>query len=320
MMKPRHFRSLHDVDASEFQAILRLAHELKAGLGRGERPPLLAGYTLALLFEKPSLRTRISFEAGLAQLGGTAIYLTHDVGWKERECVADFVRVLAEYCDGLVCRAKSHDTITELADFGCLSIINGLTDRSHPCQALADLMTMQEHCETLAGKRLVFVGDGNNVARSVLHACALAGVHFTMLGPPDYSLAQEVVQRLTDGRDVEVVQTEDAASALQRADFIYTDVWVSMGQEAEAEARRKAFADYQLNSRLLAHAPPHAKIMHCLPARRGMEITDEVIDGLQSIVIQQAGNRMHAQKGLLVWLAAQNGCLREMPENLRAMV
>ncbi len=306
-MNHRHFRNLHDISSSEFQIILQLSHQLKEKLRQGERPSLLKNRSIALLFEKPSLRTRLSFEAGMTQLGGAAIYLTNDVGWKQRECVSDFVRVLAQYCDALVCRANQHETVEELANFNCMTIINGLTDRSHPCQALADLMTMQELMPSLAGKRLVFVGDANNVARSVFHACALAGVHFTMLGPEEYAMPKSLVDSLTEKHQAHFEHSLDPKSALKHADFIYTDVWVSMGQEAETEIRKKAFADFQLNKQLMEHAPHHAKILHCLPAHRGLEITDEVIDSCQSVVVQQAGNRMHVQKGLLVWLALQNG-------------
>lgn len=305
-MKHRHLRTLHDISSADFQTILQLSHQLKAKLAKGERPSLLENRSIALLFEKPSLRTRLSFEAGMTQLGGAAIYLTNDVGWKQRECVADFVRVLAQYCDTLVCRANSHETVEELASYDCMTIINGLTNLSHPCQALADLMTMQELCPSLTGKHLVFVGDANNVARSVFHACSLAGVHFTMLGPDDYGMPSGLVDTLTKKHGTRFVQTQDAALALKTADFIYTDVWVSMGQESEAEIRKKVFAEYQLNKALMANAPQHAKILHCLPAHRGLEITDDVIDSCQSIVVQQAGNRMHVQKGLLVWLAIQN--------------
>lgn len=306
-MKYRHLNTLHDISSSEFQVILQLSHQLKEKLNAGERPSLLKNRAIALLFEKPSLRTRISFEAGMVQLGGNAIYLTNDVGWKQRESIADFVRVLAQYCDALVCRANAHETVEELASHDCMTIINGLTDKSHPCQALADLMTMQEITPSLAGKHLVFVGDANNVARSVFHACALAGVHFSMLGPTEYGMSAPLVEKLTKTHGISFVQTQEAREALRNADFIYTDTWVSMGQEAEAEQRKKVFADFQVNKQLMAFAPSHAKILHCLPAHRGYEITDEVIDSSQSIVIQEAGNRMHVQKGLLVWLALQNG-------------
>ena len=306
-MKRRHLQTLHDISSTEFQTILSLSHQLKAKLMQGERPSLLANYTLALLFEKPSLRTRLSFEAGMVQLGGAAIYLTNDMGWKQRESVADFTRVLAQYCDGLVCRANEHETVTQLASHDCITIINGLTDQAHPCQALADLMTMQELHPSLKGKRLVFVGDANNVARSVLHACAMMGVDFTMFGPADYALSESVIAEVTAAGDIDIQQTQNLKQAMHGADFIYTDVWVSMGQEAEAAERKIVFANYQVNAELMAAAPSTAKVLHCLPAHRGLEISDEIIDGCNSIVFEQAGNRMHAQKGLMVWLAIQNG-------------
>jgi ornithine carbamoyltransferase len=303
----RHLLTLFDITQTEFHTIQSWADQLKVRFLRGDRPSYLANQTLALLFEKPSLRTRISFEAGMVQLGGSPLYLSQDVGWQQRETTSDFIRVLAEYCDYLVCRTFSHETIEELAAFDCIPIINGLTDRSHPCQAMADIMTMRESLGSLKGKTLTFVGDGNNVARSVLHACAMAGMRFRLLGPTPYHIEDASIQRVAeDCSGVDIVQSTDRKATLQDADFIYTDVWTSMGQEDEAAERNQAFAPYQVNASLMSHAPSQCKVLHCLPARRGQEITDEVIDSKQSIVIAQAGNRMHLQKGLMVWLAVQN--------------
>jgi ornithine carbamoyltransferase len=308
----RHLRSLFDVTPDEFASIESLAHRLKRRFHEGHRDDLLANQTLALLFEKPSLRTRVSFEAGMVQLGGTPLYLTQDVGWQQREATSDFIRVLAEYCDYVVCRTFSHQTLDELASFDCIPTINGLTDQAHPCQAMADVMTMRELAGDLNGKKVVFVGDGNNVARSLLVACAMVGMNFGLLGPENYHFEQGWVdQVIEDCGKIQIDQTTDAKAILSDADFVYTDVWTSMGQEEEAAQRNRDFKDFQVNSSLMKKTPSRCRVLHCLPARRGQEITDEVIDSSQSAVIQQAGNRMHLQKGLLVWLAIQNGKLDE---------
>ncbi len=304
----RHLRNLTDLSIDEFHEVLELSHHLKRDWLSGIRPPLLAQRSIGLLFEKPSLRTRLSFEAGMTQLGGSSIYLSEDVGWQTRESTKDFVQVLAEYCDALVCRTFAHSTVEELAAYDALPVINGLTDSAHPCQALADIMTMQEFTPNLRGKQIVFVGDANNVCRSLCIASAMAGMTFQLLGAEKYFFPADWVAKVkTRFPSFEFSQTTHHATALKNADFLYTDVWTSMGQEAEADERRKALATFQVNPKLLAYAPQHAKVLHCLPARRGEEITDEVIDSPRSIVIQQAGNRMHLQKGLLVWLGKQQG-------------
>lgn len=303
----KHLRSLFDLAVNEFHEVLALAVELKQKLAAGDRTELLKNRTLALIFEKASLRTRVSFEAGMIQLGGAALYLTNDVGWRERESISDFVRVLAEYCDFLVCRAISHSTIEELASHNVIPIINGLTDLSHPCQALADFMTMQESIGDLGGKQLTFVGDGNNVARSLLNVCALGRMKFRLVGPKSYHISSKLVDRAREHAGwIDFDQSEEIDPMVKNADFVYTDVWTSMGQEAESASRNAAFRPYQINASLMAKAPKHCKVMHCLPARRGLEISDDVIDSESSIVIAQAGNRMHLQKGLLVWLSRQN--------------
>jgi ornithine carbamoyltransferase len=309
----KHLRSLFDLQVDESYQILSLADSLKKRLAAGNRPDLLKNRNLALLFEKASLRTRVSFEAGMVQLGGAALYLTSDVGWKARETIGDFVTVLAEYCDFVVCRAMSQSTIDELAEHNVMPVINGLTDESHPCQALADVMTMREMCGgDLKGKKITFVGDGNNVARSLLQTAAMFGMKFCLVGPEKFHIASSWVERVEKqfGK-VDCHQGTDIATCVQDADFLYTDVWTSMGQEAEAKERTACFSSYQINSALMQKAPSHCKVLHCLPARRGQEITDEVIDSSSSIVFPQAANRMHLQKGLLVWLAVQNGILNE---------
>ncbi len=299
----QHLLTLFDLTPAELRRILATAATLKRKLAEGERPPILERRVMALLFEKPSLRTRVSFEAGMAQLGGESLFLGDDVGWGKRESPSDFTRVLGEFVDVVVCRAKQHECVVELASFNAVPIINGLTDVSHPCQAMADLMTMQQAFPDLTGRHLVFVGDGNNVARSVALCCAMLDVKFTLSSPPGYQLNEKWLSRILERYpQANIEQIGDPMKAVKTADVIYTDVWTSMGQEAEAAVRRKVFADYQVNSALMKAAPKHARILHCLPAVRGQEITDDVIDCDNSDVIQQAGNRMHAQKGLLVWL------------------
>jgi ornithine carbamoyltransferase len=249
-------------------------------------------------------------------MGGVGMYLGKDVGWPNRESSADFIRVLAEFVDLVVCRMKSHQSVEELASFDCVPVINGLTDRAHPCQALGDLMTLQELQPNLAGKTLVFVGDGNNVSQSLALACAMLGVRFRLLGPKEYEIEDSIVKQILGkypGADFD--QGTDPRKMLPSADFVYTDVWTSMGQESESDERIQAFSAYQVNSKLMSLAPTHCKVLHCLPARRGQEITDEVIDSPNSKVVSQAGNRMHAQKGLLLWMALQHQKLS--PETLK---
>ena len=304
----RHLRSLVDLRIDEFQMIMDWSHQLKKHLGQGHRPDLLKNRTCALVFEKASLRTRVSFETAMAQLGGTALYLTGDAGWRERETIGDFVRVLGEYCDFLVCRAFSQSTIEELVRHNAVPTINGLTDESHPCQALADILTIDESTGgNLRGKQLTFVGDGNNVVRSLIRAAAMSGLRFRLACPKKYQIPNDFIEEVRLVGNLDFDQSDDIRSMIKDADFIYTDVWTSMGQEEENEARKAAFGPYQVNTKLMGMAPERCKILHCLPARRGMEITDAVIDSKNSLVFQQAGNRLHAQKGLLIWLAIENG-------------
>lgn len=299
----RHVLDIPDLSSADIERVFEIAADLKRQHARGVRPALLAGRCLALLFEKPSLRTRVSFEAGMAQLGGASMFLGEDVGWGSREPNADFAGALTEYVDVVVCRAKSHAKVEELAAHSKCPVVNGLTDLAHPCQALADLFTLRELFESLAGRKIAFVGDANNVASSLARACARLGVRFSIASPPGYGFRGELLRELQqDLADGELEITPDPEQAVRNADCVYTDVWASMGQEAEREVRARAFSDYQVDSRLMKLASPNACFMHCLPARRGEEVTAEVIDGEQSVVMQQAANRMHAQKGLLVWL------------------
>jgi ornithine carbamoyltransferase len=300
----RHFLNLFDLTEDEVTQLLKEAARIKADLQRGKRPPLLAGRVLGMIFEKPSLRTRVSFETAMAQLGGSSIFLAgSEVGLGCRETVPDFARVMSQYVDAVVLRTFSHATIETFAEHSTCPVINGLSDFSHPCQALADLLTMQEVFGTLAGRTLAFVGDGNNVARSLAICCGKLGVRFVLAAPEGYGFGEGFLQEYQKWvPHGELVQNGAPAHAVHDADIIYTDVWTSMGQEAEREQRLQRFAEYQVNAALLAQAPPHARVMHCLPAHRGEEITSDVLDSDRSIVFQQAGNRLHAQKALLIWL------------------
>jgi ornithine carbamoyltransferase len=302
-MPKRDFISLFDVEPNELEEIFRLATALKKRLASGDRTPLLSGRVIALLFEKPSLRTRVSFEVAMAHLGGSSLFLGRDVGWGERESTADFGQVLGCYVDAVVCRTRSHDRITELAAFCDCPVINGLSDKSHPCQAVADLFTMQEVFGRLQGLKLAFIGDANNVARSLAIACAGLGVDFVLAAPSNYQFDSHFLMELAKKAPrAKCSTTDDPVQAVRDADVVYTDVWTSMGQESEEQLRTAAFADYQVNAALMKRAPRGARFMHCLPAKRGVEVTDEIIDGSQSIVVQQAANRLHAQKGLLACL------------------
>jgi ornithine carbamoyltransferase len=304
----RHVLTLFELSTSEIERIFAIAEDLKAKLERGVRESLLPGRTLALLFEKPSLRTRVSFETGMAQLGGTSLFLGEDVGWGTRESMADFSQVLSQYVDAIVCRAKSQQRVDELATYATCPVINGLTDEAHPCQALADLYTLRELKGSLPGRKLAYVGDANNVARSLAVACGRLGVRMAIAAPKAYWLGEAFLNQLqAEVPELELSQTEDPAAAVYNADGVYTDVWASMGQEAEKSRRCQAFAAYQVNDELMARAPDSAWFLHCLPARRGEEVTDAVIDGPRSAVVPQAANRMHVQKGLLVWLLRAAG-------------
>lgn len=306
----RHLLSLLDISQQELHTILSISEQTRTLLENGSRPNWLARNVLAMLFEKQSLRTRVSFEAGINQLGGSAMFLGQEVGWQKREATSDFVRVIAQYVDVLVCRAKSHKSVEELASYNAVPVINGLTDRCHPCQAIADLLTMRASCGALNGSQVTFVGDGNNVAFSLALACAMVGMRFKLLGPESYYLPEvQVTQIMERCPNADILQTTDPATALRDAHFVYTDVWTSMGQEEEEVERRTAFAPYQVNADLMAKAQPGAKLLHCLPAKRGEEVTAEVIDASTSLIVEQAGNRMHGQKGLLIWLALQHGRL-----------
>jgi ornithine carbamoyltransferase len=300
----RHLLTLLDLSTAELNAILTESVRLKAAFRAGQRPPLLAGRILGLVFEKPSLRTRASFEAAIQQLGGSSIFLSATDGpMGQRESVSDFARSLSQYADAIVLRTFKQATVEEFARWSAAPVINGLSDQYHPCQVLGDLLTIQETFGGLAGRTVVFVGDGNNVARTLALGCGRLGIRFILSAPEGYGFDAAFLKlyRQTHPHG-DLVEEHSTARALPQADVVYTDVWTSMGQESEREERRRRFADYQVNAALLAQAPAHARVMHCLPAVRGEEITDEVLDGPRSIVFEQASNRLHAQKGLLKWL------------------
>jgi ornithine carbamoyltransferase len=301
----RHFDTLNRLSARDLEDILQLAAGVKERWQKGDRPRLLAQRVMTLVFEKPSLRTRVSFEAAVAQLGGSSLFLTcAEAGLNGRESTADVARVLGTYSDWIVTRTFSHRLVDEFVKYAGCPVINGLSDQGHPCQALSDVLTMREALGSLAGKTVTFVGDGNNVARSLARATSLLGMKFVLASPAGYELPAEYVAHLKQScPTADITQTADPREAVARADVVYTDVWASMGQESEQEKRRQVFAPYQVNAALMAAAPKSARFMHCLPARRNMEVTDEVLDGKQSIALAQAENRLHGARGILLWLS-----------------
>ncbi len=302
-MKGKHLIDLHRWTTEEIEEVLKTAETLKLEKKRGQEHPVLKGKTLAMIFQKPSTRTRVSFEVGMYQLGGYALYLgPNDLQLRRGETIADTARVISRYCDGIMARVFSHNDILDLAQNASVPVINGLSDLFHPTQVLADLLTIMEKRGHLKGIKLAFVGDGNNMANSLMFGGAKVGMHVFIASPKEYFPREDIVSvakadaKLTGGS---ITVVEDPVEAVKDADVIYTDVWASMGQEAEAERRRKAFKSYQVNSNLVKLAKPDAIIMHCLPAHRGEEITSEVIDSPQSVVFDEAENRLHAHKAIL---------------------
>uniref|UniRef100_A0A7V3YMZ7 Ornithine carbamoyltransferase n=1 Tax=Candidatus Caldatribacterium californiense TaxID=1454726 RepID=A0A7V3YMZ7_9BACT len=298
----RHFLDLADFSREEILYLLEVALDLKKRWMLGERFSVLGGKIVALLFEKPSLRTRVSFEVAVRQLGGECFYLgPQEVGLGKREAVKDVALVLGRMVDGIVIRTFAHETVLEMARYAGVPVINGLSDLHHPCQVLGDLLTVQEKKGTLNVK-IVFVGDGNNVCHSWIVAAARLGLSLTVCTPERYRPSWEIwswAQREAQKSRAEIVYEVDPKKAVLGADVVYTDVWASMGKEQELEERLSFFWPYQVNSELLALASPEAIVMHCMPAHRGQEITDEVIDGAHSVVIDEAENRLHAQKAIL---------------------
>ena len=304
MMKD--FLEIQDFTGEQLVALLDRAIADKRRFLAGALPATLARKTLAMIFEKPSLRTRVSFEAAMAHLGGHALYLAPaDIGLGTREPVQDVARVLAGMCDGIMARTFSHQVVRQLADHAAVPVINALTDWSHPCQAMADVLTIKEHFDDIKGIKIAFIGDGNNVARSLAHACAKLGMQMVVATPAGYELDAESLQR-ANGISADCVrQTNDPHDAVADADVIYTDTWISMGQENEKQKRQADFAAYQVNAELVKKAPENARIMHCLPAYRGLEITDDIVESPNSIIFDQAENRLHFQRALLKKLMSQ---------------
>ncbi len=306
-----HFLALIDLTPDGLRDLLQKAVALKAEWKAGGNRPLLEGKTLGMVFQKPSLRTRVSFEMGMIHLGGQALYISPDeIKLGERESVPDAARVLSRYVDGIMARVFAHADMLALARYASVPVVNGLSDYNHPCQGLADFLTVVEAKGwDLGGKRLAFIGDGNNVAVSLIFGAAMLGMDFAIAGPPGYELPADVWaqgQKLAAASGSTLLATHDPHEAVAGADVVYTDVWASMGQEEEAAERARIFAPYQVNEPLVAEAKPDAIVMHCLPAHRGQEITDGVCDGPHSALWDQAENRMHAQKAVLVELMAQN--------------
>jgi ornithine carbamoyltransferase len=303
-MKHKDFITVRDYTAADVRALLESALDIKAHPAKYAHA--LEGKALAMIFEKPSLRTRVTFDVGIQQLGGFSIYLSSaEINLGKRESVADVARNLERMVQGIMARTFSHEVVVGLAACARIPVINGLTDYNHPCQAMADYLTLLEFKQDLAGRKLAYVGDGNNVATSLMHTAARLGVHVAVATPPGYEPDAEVVEWVRahgaeTGCTVEL--THDPVAAVSGSDAVYTDVWASMGQEVEAEERKKIFAPYQVNSRLVEKAARGVKVMHCLPAHRGEEITSEVLDGSHSIVLDQAENRLHLQKAVLVTL------------------
>ena len=305
-LKHKDLLCIHDLSTEEVLLILDVAKKLKKMQKMGVPHEFCKGKTLAMMFSKASTRTRVSFETGFHQLGGHAIYLSdRDSQIGRGEPIRDTARVLSRMVDGIMIRTFSNDSVIELAEYASIPVINGLTDLLHPCQALTDLLTIEEQLGSLKGRKLVYVGDGNNMAHSLMYACAKVGMDMVCASPKGYQPDPMVLKQARE----DAVQTgckisveEDIVKAVQGADVLYTDVWTSMGQEAEREIRLKALHDYQINSQLLKAANPGAIVLHCLPAHRGEEITEEVLEGPQSFVWDQAENRLHTQKAIMVLL------------------
>lgn len=297
---------MRDLSAAEITAVLDLAGELKAKAKKGEPHPYLAGRTLGMIFQKPSTRTRVSFEVAMYQLGGYALYLNAaDLQLGRGETIADTARVLSRYLDGLMIRTYAQSDVEELARYADIPVINGLTDLEHPCQILADLLTVREHKGRLAGLKLAYVGDGNNVCHSLLLGCAKVGMDISVASPPGYWPREDIVAaaRAAAGETGSRVEVgADPVEAVRGADVVVTDVWASMGQEKEAGERRRIFAPYQVNGELVRHAREDYIFLHCLPAHRGEEVTDEILDGPHAVVWDEAENRLHVQKALLVMI------------------
>lgn len=302
--------SIHDLTVGEVATILDVTRKLKKKLKNGEPHDYLKGKTLGMIFSKASTRTRVSFEVGFYQLGGLPIFLNDSVTQLGRgEPIRDTARVLSRFVDGIMIRTFSHESVEELAQYASIPVINGLTDLLHPCQALTDMFTIQEKMEVLRGRKLVYVGDGNNMAHSLMYACAKVGMNMVCASPKGYQpdpVVLKLAQEDAAKTGCTITVDEDVFRAAKGADVLYTDVWTSMGQEAEREIRLAALHDYQINKALLEVARPGAIVLHCLPAHRGEEITEEVLEGPQSCVFDEAENRLHTQKAIMALLMCED--------------
>lgn len=300
------FLAIADYSPNEIQSLLNLAVHLKKEWKSSGNIPVLKGKVLAMIFQKPSLRTRVSFDMAMRQLGGDALYLSPaEIGLGQRESIADIARVLSGYVDAIMARVFDHNHILELARWSSIPVINGLSDYNHPCQGIADALTIQERFGNLKGLNVSFVGDGNNVAISLMHVCAKLGANFSIASPEGYTLRKDAVElgrQFSDASGSTLTLLSDPHQAVKNAHVIYTDTWTSMGQEEEAKIREQVFPLYQVNTALAAEADPNVIVLHCLPAHRGQEITDEVADGPHSVLFPQAHNRLHAQKAILARL------------------
>ena len=302
-MKGKSLLTIHELTLEEVWQIFELSKSLKEKRLSGEPHRLLEGKKLGMIFSKPSTRTRVSFEVGIFELGGTGLYFNqNDLQLKKSENVSDTAKVLSRYLDGIMIRTFDHQDVVDLATFGSIPIINGLTDLHHPCQVLADLFTILEKKRTLQGLKLAYIGDGNNMAHSLLHGCAKVGMNISIASPSGYTPLDSVVAESQKdakymGSTIEILN--DPIAAVKDADIVYTDVWASMGQEKEAQERKKKFLKYQINPELVKHAKDDYLFMHCLPAHRGDEVVNEVIDSANSVVFDEAENRLHAQKAVM---------------------
>ncbi len=305
----RDFLAISDYSPEELQELLDLGIALKKEHFSGGNKPLFKGKVLAMIFQKPSLRTRMSFDMAMRHMGGDALYLSpSEIGLGQRESIADVARVISGYVDAIMARVFDHAHVLELAKWSSIPVINGLSDYNHPCQGMADALTIQENFGSLKGLNVTFVGDGNNVAVSLLHICAKLGANFTLSSPEDYDMIPEAIElgkKFARESGSTVNFQRDPHAAVKNAHVIYTDTWTSMGQEAETEKRKAVFPPYQVNQQLVSEADKNVIVMHCLPAHRGQELTDEVADGAHSRIFPQAHNRLHAQKAVLVKMLAE---------------
>lgn len=302
----KHLLSLNNLNSNEIQDLLKLSEKLKRQTKEGVQHHLLKGKTLGMIFSKSSTRTRVSFEVGMYQLGGYSLFLSsNDIQLGRGESIFDTANVLSRYIDGIMIRTFNQSDVEDLAKYGTIPVINGLTDEMHPCQILADLLTVYEHKGKLEGLKLAYIGDGNNVAHSLLHGCAKTGMDISIASPKGYECDSRYVDEAKEAAKSsgsKVVLTQDPVEAISKADVVYADTWISMGQEDQKEEKLNIFMPYQINSQLFAKAKEDAIFLHCLPAYRGYEVTEDIIDGAQSVIFDEAENRLHAQKAVMATL------------------